>query len=70
MLSGGIIADSKISEAFIVMLPLTVIALWWATRVYRKAEILKVHVSYAKFSARTYGEAKEYIEEYFGKTNG
>lgn len=32
-------------------------------------EILKIHVSYAKFSARTYGEAKGYIEEYFSIIN-
>lgn len=37
VLSAGTIDSSKVSQAFLVMLPLTIIVLWWATRVYRKA---------------------------------
>jgi ABC-2 type transport system permease protein len=37
ILAVGTINDSKVWQAFIVMLPLTVIVLWWSTRVYRKA---------------------------------
>ena len=37
VLAGGIIHSSKVWESFIVILPLTAITLWWATRVYRKA---------------------------------
>jgi ABC-2 type transport system permease protein len=37
VLAGGVLADGKVLEAFAVMVPLTALALGWATRVYRKA---------------------------------
>lgn len=37
VLGSGVIASPKVLQAFLVMAPLTVLVLWWATRVYRKA---------------------------------
>ncbi len=37
VLADGVIADGKVLEAFLVMIPLTIVVLGWATRVYRKA---------------------------------
>ena len=37
VLAGGQVDSSKVWIAFIVIVPLTAITLWWATRVYRKA---------------------------------
>lgn len=37
LLAGGTLWDAKIAEGFLVMVPLTALALWWATRVYRQA---------------------------------
>lgn len=37
LLAAGTLWDAKIAQAFAVMLPLTALALLWATRVYRKA---------------------------------
>jgi len=37
VLASGSVDHSKVWEAFIVILPLTAITLWWATGVYRKA---------------------------------
>jgi ABC-2 type transport system permease protein len=37
ILAAGNIADSNVGLAFLVMVPLTVVTVWWATRVYRKA---------------------------------
>lgn len=37
VLAGGTINNSAVWQGFLVMIPLTVIVLWWATGVYRKA---------------------------------
>lgn len=37
MLAAGTINSSTVGQAFLVMIPLTFIVLWWSTRVYRKA---------------------------------
>jgi ABC-2 type transport system permease protein len=37
VLADGVISSTETLTAFAVMIPLTVIVLWWATRVYRKA---------------------------------
>lgn len=37
LLAAGTFWDIKIAEGFLVMIPLTALALWWATRVYRQA---------------------------------
>ena len=37
VLAAGTIGSRQVWESFIVILPLTAITLWWATRVYRKA---------------------------------
>lgn len=37
VLASGTINSSTVWQAFIVMSPLTIIVLWWSTRVYRKA---------------------------------
>ncbi|MDR3288771.1 MAG: ABC transporter permease [Peptococcaceae bacterium] len=37
LLAGGVVNSAETITAFVVMLPLTVIALWWATGVYRRA---------------------------------
>ena len=37
VLATGTIYDAKVGEAFLIMAPLTILVLGWATRVYRKA---------------------------------
>jgi ABC-2 type transport system permease protein len=37
VLGSGVIVSVKVLQGFLVMAPLTVLVLWWATRVYRKA---------------------------------
>lgn len=37
VLGNGILDSMKVWQAFIVMIPLTAIVLWWSTRVYHKA---------------------------------
>lgn len=37
VLATGQINDAKVGEAFLIMAPLTVVVLAWATRVYRRA---------------------------------
>lgn len=37
VLAGGTIYSREVWESFLVMLPLTIITLWWSTRVYHKA---------------------------------
>ncbi len=37
VLAAGTLLDGKVLEAYLVMVPLTALVLWWATRVYRKA---------------------------------
>ena len=37
VLAGGAICNPKTTTAFAVMIPLTIIVLWWSTRVYKKA---------------------------------
>ncbi|MCL4310431.1 MAG: ABC transporter permease [Actinomycetota bacterium] len=37
LLAAGQLWDSQIAESFLVMVPLTALAVAWATRVYRKA---------------------------------
>jgi ABC-2 type transport system permease protein len=36
-LATGSITNGTVGLAFLVLIPLTAVALWWATRVYRKA---------------------------------
>ncbi|MDQ7093711.1 ABC transporter permease [Desulfosporosinus sp. PR] len=36
-LSTGILVSTETIKAFVVMVPLTVVVLWWATRIYHKA---------------------------------
>jgi ABC-2 type transport system permease protein len=37
LLGANNIANSTVGVAFLVMVPLTALVIWWATRVYRKA---------------------------------
>jgi ABC-2 type transport system permease protein len=37
VLAGGKIISGTVGLAFLVMVPLTIVMMWWATRVYRKA---------------------------------
>jgi ABC-2 type transport system permease protein len=37
ILANGHIINSTVGIAFLVLVPLTALAMWWATRVYRKA---------------------------------
>ena len=37
LLVAGHIADVKVAEAYLFMVPLTVVTVWWATRAFRKA---------------------------------
>lgn len=36
LLASGVYVDQQIWLAFIIMIPLTIIVLWWSTRVYGK----------------------------------